>query len=150
MGSYSQCLLLPGCQAVPAAPPGTAAGGLRTCPTGAGLTLAILQPLSDPAEVCGGSLPLGRAGQRGCWGCHPLTGVGGSSGTGGNPLVGLTEPCVVLELSVPSCPYTLPVWAGCHGSSGLSSVQGWLLCSCQGWGWGSLAPTLGGMELCAP
>lgn len=49
---------------MPAAPPGTAAGGLRTCPTGAGLVLAIPQSLSDPAEVCGGSLPLGRAGQR--------------------------------------------------------------------------------------
>lgn len=49
---------------------------------------------------------------RGCWGCHPVTGAGGSSGTSGNPLAGLAEPCVVLELE---CAPTVPTPCLCVG-----------------------------------
>lgn len=120
VGSYSHGLMLTSARMwLPLTLAVMACGSEQLCPTGAGVTLAVPQHLSDPAEVCGGSLPLGSAGQRVCVcpGIH-------------QGLLGLSPPyrsrwllwnqwksssgscramCGAGAGVCPNCPYTLPV-----------------------------------------
>lgn len=120
-------------------------GSEQLCPTGAGVTLAIPQHLSDPAEVSGGSLPLGSAGRRFCVCPRMHQGLLGLSPRYRSRWLlwnqwksssGFCRAMCGAGAGVcPNCPYTLPVCGlGPRRAQGSSSVQGWLFRSCRGWG----------------
>lgn len=132
------CCLVPGCACCS---PGTAGGAVSHkgwvysghCPA--------------PVRPCRGlwwDSVLRKCWPEGLLGLSPLTGAGGSLGSSGNPLVVPQSRVWCWSCSVPSCPYTLPVWAGATRAQGPSSVQGWLLCSSRAGAGGSPTSRLGG------
>lgn len=132
VGSYSPCLLLP---------------GARLClllPWHCWWGWAYSGPSPAPVRLC-----------RGLWWDSALRKCWPEGLLGLSPQQEQVAPWEAMEIlwwchvwcwscSVPSCPYTLPVWAGATRAQGPSSVQGWLLCSAEAGAGGSLTSRLGG------